>query len=136
MSALPGISDIDLLGNGKCIINFDAEVAHCAFNFGMAQEQLDSSEITCPAIYQRRFGSAQGMSAENTAIQSDSGDPLRYQSRILTGRYAAFGVATTGEQEIARSLASEPEVIIIACRVCSVNSNLTGWPVFSCRTVA
>ena len=58
MSALPGISDIDLLGYGKCIINFDAEVAHCAFNFGMAQEQLDGSEITCPAIYQRRLGSA------------------------------------------------------------------------------
>ena len=30
MSALPGISDIDLLGCSKCIINFDAEVAYCA----------------------------------------------------------------------------------------------------------
>ena len=50
MSALPGISDIDLLGYGERIINFDAEVAHCAFNFGMAQEQLDGSEITCSAI--------------------------------------------------------------------------------------
>ena len=59
MSALPRISDIDLLSYGKCIINFDAEVAHCAFNFGMAQEQLDGSEITCPAINERRFGSAQ-----------------------------------------------------------------------------
>src|SRR5688500_11037300 len=112
MSALPGISDIDLLGYGKCIINFDAEVAHCAFNFGMAQEQLDGSEITCPTINDRRLGSAQGMGAEKAGVKSNNSDPLGHQSRILACRHAVLGIATTGEQEIARSLASKLEVII------------------------
>jgi hypothetical protein len=33
MSALPRISDFDLLGYGKCVINFDAKVANRAFIF-------------------------------------------------------------------------------------------------------
>ena len=37
----PGISDINLLGYGECIVNLDAEVAHRALDFGVSQEQLD-----------------------------------------------------------------------------------------------
>jgi len=59
MSALPGISDINLLGDGECIINFDTEIANRAFNFGMTQKQLDGSAIACPAINERCLSSAQ-----------------------------------------------------------------------------
>ena len=33
----PGISDINLFSYGKCIVYLDAEVAHRAFYFGVAQ---------------------------------------------------------------------------------------------------
>ena len=33
----PGISDINLLGYGECIVYLDAEVAHRALDFGVSQ---------------------------------------------------------------------------------------------------
>ena len=40
-SALPLGSDVDLLGEGKGVIYFDAEIAHRALYLGMAKKELD-----------------------------------------------------------------------------------------------
>jgi hypothetical protein len=40
------ISDVNLFRNCEGIIDFDPEIAHRAFDFGMPQEQLDCSQIT------------------------------------------------------------------------------------------
>jgi len=72
MSALPPSSDIDLLGYGECIINFDTAIGNRSFNFGMAQKQLDGSEIACSAINERRLGSAQGMSTKEGRVKPNS----------------------------------------------------------------
>ena len=43
MSALPFISDINMLGYGKCIVYLDAEVAQRALDFRVSQQQLDGA---------------------------------------------------------------------------------------------
>jgi hypothetical protein len=46
MSALPQFSDIDLLGNGKCVVDLDPEIANRALNLRVAQQKLNRSEIS------------------------------------------------------------------------------------------
>ena len=65
MSALPGISDINLLGYGKCIVYLDAKVTNCAFDLRMSQKQLDSSQISGSAIDECRLGSTQRVGTKN-----------------------------------------------------------------------
>jgi hypothetical protein len=68
-----------------------------------------------------------GANAFQTASgQPDASDPLRDETGILAGCHTALRAATAAEQELAGPLAG----------VCSLNSNLTGRPVFFCRTVA
>jgi hypothetical protein len=42
----PGSSDVNLFRYGKGIIDLDAEVSDGAFNFGVAEQELHSSQIT------------------------------------------------------------------------------------------
>ena len=58
MSALPPMSDVDLLGNGKCIIHLDAKVSNRAFDLAVAKKQLYGSQIARAPVDQRRLGSA------------------------------------------------------------------------------
>ena len=43
LSALPLISDVDLLGNCKCVIHFDAKVANRALDLAMPKKHLHGS---------------------------------------------------------------------------------------------
>ena len=45
MSALPLMSDVDLLGNGKGIVNLNAEVSNRAFDLAVPKTQLYGSQI-------------------------------------------------------------------------------------------
>ena len=49
-----------LFGDFQCVIYFDAEVAHCAFKFAVAEQQLNCSEVLGSLVDQRRLG-APGM---------------------------------------------------------------------------
>ncbi len=40
MSALPQFSDVDLLGNGKGVVDLDPKIANRALNLRMAQQKL------------------------------------------------------------------------------------------------
>jgi hypothetical protein len=36
---------LDLLGETKCVIDLDAEIAHCRLDLGMAQQELNGPEV-------------------------------------------------------------------------------------------
>jgi hypothetical protein len=76
------------------------------------------------------------MRAKQPRIQPDAPDPLRYEPRILARCYGAVRTAAAREQELPGPFAAGLRLSSIAWRVCSLNSNLTGRPVFFCRTIA
>jgi hypothetical protein len=59
MSALPQFSDVDLLGYGKRIIDLDSEIANCALDLGVAQQELNCSKISRFFIDQGGLGPAE-----------------------------------------------------------------------------
>ena len=80
MSALPLISDVDLLRNRKGVIHLDAKVANRALDLAVPKEQLHGSQIARAAVYQRRLSSAERMGAEDMRVEPNASDPLRYSS--------------------------------------------------------
>jgi hypothetical protein len=52
----PGSSDVNLFRYGKGIIDLDAEVSDGAFNFGVAEQELHSSQITGAPVDQGCLG--------------------------------------------------------------------------------
>jgi hypothetical protein len=68
LSALPLISDVDLLSDRQGIIHLDAKVANRALDLSVPEEQLDGSQITGAAVDQRRLGSAKRMGAEDMRV--------------------------------------------------------------------
>jgi hypothetical protein len=51
-------SNVGLLRHFKRVIDFDSQIAHGAFNFGMTQQQLHCPQIPGAPVNQRRFGSS------------------------------------------------------------------------------
>src|SRR4051794_19105458 len=45
--------DPSLLRDLKSVIDLDTEVAHCAFELGVTQQQLDCTKVLSPSIHQR-----------------------------------------------------------------------------------
>ena len=64
MSALPSISDVDLLGDGESIIDFDAEIPNSALNLGVPEQELNRPKVTSSPVDQRGLGPAQRVRAE------------------------------------------------------------------------
>ena len=72
-----------LLGDLQRIINFDSEIAHGAFQFRVAQEQLYDPEILRSSVYQRRFRPPEGVRPIRTGIKTDFPNPPADNPRIL-----------------------------------------------------
>jgi len=51
----PGLSDVDLLSYRESVVDFDAKIPNGAFDFGVAEKQLDRPEIAGAFVDQRRF---------------------------------------------------------------------------------
>ena len=49
----PGSSDVDFLRDLKRIVDLDAQIAHSAFDLGMAEEELDGSQVAGAPVDQR-----------------------------------------------------------------------------------
>jgi transposase len=49
-------SDFSLLSHFERVIDLDPEVSDGTFELGMAWQKLNSAQILCPSIYQRRLG--------------------------------------------------------------------------------
>jgi hypothetical protein len=77
MSVLPG-SDINLFRYCQGVIDLDAEIPDGTFDFGMSEQELDSSEISCPPI-------------DQCVLLLSGGCAIR---RVFTGSDALVGRAT------------------------------------------
>lgn len=59
MSALPFISDVNLFGYFKGIINLDAQISDGTFDLGVTQQQLNCTQIPSALVNHCRLGSPQ-----------------------------------------------------------------------------
>jgi hypothetical protein len=75
MSALPHFSDVDLLGYGKRIIDFDSQVTNGTLDFRMAQQELNRSKIARFFVDESCFSPAKGMRAVEAWIKVDHCEP-------------------------------------------------------------
>jgi hypothetical protein len=55
----PCSSDVDLFGYGEGVIDLNAEIAHCALNLLVPQQELHRPQIAGAAVDECRLGSAQ-----------------------------------------------------------------------------
>jgi hypothetical protein len=46
----PGISDVNLFRYRQGIVHFDAEVSDCAFDLGVAEQELHGSQVSCASV--------------------------------------------------------------------------------------
>lgn len=93
----PEGSNIDLLRYGKGVVNLNAEVANRALDLGMAEQQLDGTQVPGSAVDQRDLCSAQRVGSEKAWVQANAGNPPGHQPRILPGRNELIATTTTGE---------------------------------------
>jgi hypothetical protein len=112
VTALPGSSDVDLLGDGERIIELDAEVPDRALHLGVPEEELNCPEISGSPIDQRRLGAPERVGAEQRRVEADAGDPPRQQASILAGREAAPIPAAAMEQKVAETLPGRRDVVV------------------------
>ena len=55
----PGSSDIDLFGDCQSIVYLYGEIAHRALDLGVAQQQLDGTQVSRMTVDKRRLRSTQ-----------------------------------------------------------------------------
>ena len=67
----PTVSDVRLFRDLERVIYFNAQVANRAFDLGVTQQQLDSTQVLCPAIDHRRFRAPQRMRAIHGRVEPD-----------------------------------------------------------------
>jgi len=72
----PKGSDVNLFCYGKGVVDFDPEVPDCAFDLGVAQQELHRPQVARPAVDQGGLGPSQGMRPEQVWVQSNAGDPF------------------------------------------------------------
>lgn len=67
----PQLSDLDLFGDRQGVVNFNTEIPDRALDLRVAEQQLDSAQVACLAIYERRLCSAQRMRPEERRIAAE-----------------------------------------------------------------
>jgi len=132
----PGISDVNLFRYCHGIVYLNAKISDRAFDLGVPKQKLDGAEIARTSVDQGSFCTSQLMRPEQPWVQPNAANPLRNQAGILARSHAAFGTTTTCKHEVAGPLVRKFQVIIDRLAGLSLNSNLTGRPVFFCRIVA
>jgi hypothetical protein len=108
----PGISDINLFCYCQSIVHFDTEISNRAFDLGVAEQKLDSPQITGAPVDQSSLRASERVCSENPWIQPNAANPLRDEARILMCCHAAFGTMTTCEQELAGPFVGGLQIII------------------------
>src|SRR5438477_12902324 len=77
---------LGLLGNLESVVDLDAEIPNCAFEFRVPEQQLNGSEISGPPIDHRSFRTSHRMRAVCRCVQTDRVDPRPNNPRILPSR--------------------------------------------------
>ena len=76
--------NLSTLGEGECVFYVDAEIANSAFDLGMAEQDLDSTQIAGLFVDDGCLGPAQRVRSVVLFTQTDAGDPLVDQSSVLS----------------------------------------------------
>ena len=73
----PGDLDINLFGDGKGIIDINAQVANHALDFRVSAKQLYGAQIARLLVDESRFRPPQPVSAVLGRIKPNASDPIR-----------------------------------------------------------
>ena len=71
-----------------------------AFDFGVAEQELNRSQVAGATIDQSRLGSPEWVSTEESWVEPDAGDPFGEDSRVLPGCHALIRTTPPVEQEL------------------------------------
>lgn len=94
------LSDFDALGQDKSILNVDPEIPDRVLDLGMAEQNLDRTQISSRAVDHGRFGAPHGVGAVVFPPQSDRGDPFIDEPGILPRAHRMAGTDTAWKHEI------------------------------------
>lgn len=78
--------NLRLLRHFECIIDFDAQVSHGAFQLCMAEQQLNRSQVLGSLINQRGFCPAHRVGPVGRGIQARSRHPVMHDPGVLLSR--------------------------------------------------
>ena len=95
----------------KGIIDLDAKVPNGAFDFGVAEQELNRPQVARAPIDQGRLGSPERMGPEEVRVQPNARDPLGDEPRILPGRHAQSRTPA-GEQKFTRPSARNSQIVV------------------------
>jgi len=95
-------SDISLLGHLQRIVDFDAQVAHRAFDLAVTEQQLDGSQVLGPPVGQGGFGARHGVRSTRRRIEAQACDPAAHDAGVLERSNVLDGAASSGEERIGR----------------------------------
>jgi hypothetical protein len=121
---------------GKGIIDLNAKISDGAFDFGVAEQKLDGSQVTGAPVDQGRLGPSKRMGTEELRVKPDAGDPLGDKPCILGRRHALARTPSAGKQEFTGLLARSLYIIIDRLSGLIRQFEPDRLPVFLCRTVA
>ena len=95
-------SDVDAFCDAQSIFQFDAQIAHCAVDFGVTKQQLDRAKITGLSVDLCRLCPAERMRAIRAWFQTNRLYPFTDEPTILARRNVQAVVEPARKHELAR----------------------------------
>jgi len=85
-AAEPESSEFDLLRDAQGVVDLDAEIPHRAFQFRVAEQKLNRSQIPRLLVYLRGLGAPHRVRPISRAIKPGLLDPSVYDACVLSRR--------------------------------------------------
>lgn len=95
-------SNLGLLCHLKSIVDLDAEIANCAFQLRMPEQQLYGPKILRPAVDQRGFCTAHSVGAIRGIVEANRCDPAVHNPGVLPRRQMRRRMQAARKQKIRR----------------------------------
>ena len=95
-------SDLGLFGNFQGVVDLNTEVAHRRFKFGMAEQQLNGTQILRTSVHQGRLRPSHGVGSVIRRVKAELLDPALEDPGVLAGPQVGRFMKSTREQEVVR----------------------------------
>ena len=82
---------VNFLSNFDRVVDLDAEIADGALDLGVAEQELNGPKVTGSSVDQGRLGPPERVRAEFQRVETDAGNPLADEARILPGSSVSVG---------------------------------------------
>lgn len=69
-------SDVDPFGDGECVLEFHAQVPHCAIRFGVTEQKSNGSEVAGLPVNLRDLCPSHGVRAVGTGLEAYGRHPF------------------------------------------------------------